>query len=77
MFESACWVGAQWLSGRVRALLASLSCGHIYPSLVLVQTRTTCPYMTERLLMGHKNQIKQDKFDEFISPDEGLFERNM
>ena len=24
-----------------------------------------------------KNQIKQDKFDEFISPDEGLFERNM
>ena len=21
--------------------------------------------------------LKQDKFDEFISPDEGLFERNM
>ena len=21
--------------------------------------------------------VKQDKFDEFISPDEGLFERNM
>ena len=24
-----------------------------------------------------ESQIKQDKFDEFISPDEGLFERNM
>ena len=22
-------------------------------------------------------QIKQDKYDKFISPDEGLFERNM
>ena len=22
-------------------------------------------------------KIQQDKFDEFISPDEGLFERNM
>ena len=27
---------------------------------------------------GCKNKLnKQDKFDEFISPDEGLFERNM
>ena len=24
-----------------------------------------------------EDKIKQDKFDEFISPDEGLFERNM
>ena len=32
---------------------------HIYPSLILVQHRKTCPYITERLLMGHKNQNKQ------------------
>ena len=34
---------------------------HINPSLVLVQLRKTCPYITERLLMGRKesNQIKQ------------------
>ena len=25
----------------------------------------------------HTTKIEQDKFDEFISPDEGLFERNM
>ena len=31
----------------------SLSKTH-YPSLVLVQPRKTCPYITERLLMGHK-----------------------
>ena len=24
-----------------------------------------------------EKETKQDKFDEFISPDEGLFERNM
>ena len=35
-------------------------CGHIYPSLVLVQPRKTRPYITERLLMGRKesNQTK-------------------
>ena len=33
-----------------------------YPSLVLVQSRKTCPCLTERLLMGRKeNQIKQTK----------------
>ena len=35
------------------------------PSLVLVQPRKTCPYITERLLMGRKesNQInKQNNF---------------
>ena len=34
---------------------------HISPSLVLVQPKKTCPYMTERLLMGRKesNQTKQ------------------
>ena len=54
---------AQWLSGKAldsrprgRASPASLHCGprarHIYPSLVLVQPRKTCPCLTERLLMG-------------------------
>ena len=34
---------------------------HIYPSLVLVQPRKTCPCLTERLLMGRKesNQTNQ------------------
>ena len=36
---------------------------HINPSLVLVQPRKTCPFITERLLMGHKepNQTKTKK----------------
>ena len=68
-------VGAQWLSGR---LLDSRSKGRgfephwrycvvvleqdIYPSLVLVQPRKTCPYIAERLLMGRKksNQTKSN-----------------
>ena len=43
-----------------RHCLVSLS-KNIYPSLVLVQPRKTRPYITERLLMGHKasNQTKQ------------------
>ena len=47
-----------------RASPGSLCCGpwarHIYPSLVLVQPRKTCPCLTERLLMGCKesNQTK-------------------
>ena len=32
---------------------------HINPSLVLVQPRNTCPYISERLLMGRK--IKSNK----------------
>ena len=66
----------QWLGGRV---LDSRPKGHgfephrrhcvvvleqdIYPSVVLVQPRKTLPYITERLLMGHKesNQTKQTK----------------
>ena len=34
---------------------------HIYPSSALVQPRKTCPYITERLLMGRKesNQTKK------------------
>ena len=37
---------------------------HIYPSLVLVQPRKTCPCLTERLLMGRKesNQTKQKHY---------------
>ena len=33
----------------------------VYPSLVLVQPRKTCPCLTERLLMGRKdsNQTKK------------------
>ena len=60
-------LGAQWLSGRVldsrprgsgfgphrRHCVVSLSMS-IYPSLVLVQPRKTCPFITERLLMGRK-----------------------
>ena len=69
-----CTMGAQWLNGRVldsrpkgrafephrRHYVVSLS-KKIYPSLVLVQPRKTRPYITERLLMGRKNQIKQTK----------------
>ena len=67
--------GAQWLSCRVlasrpkgrrfephpRHCLVSLS-KNINPSLVLVQTRKTRPFRTERLLMGPKqsNLTKQN-----------------
>ena len=66
-------MGAQWLSGRVLDsrtkgrgfephrghCVVSLS-KNINPSLVLVQPRKTRPFITERLLMGHKesNQTK-------------------
>ena len=66
--------GAQWLSGRVLDsrrkgrgfkphrchCVVSLS-KNINPSLVLVQTRKTHPYITDRLLMGCKesNQTKK------------------
>ena len=64
--------GAQWLSGRVldsrpkgrgfephrRHCVVSFS-KNINPSLVLVQPRKTRPFITERLLMDVKNQIKQ------------------
>ena len=62
--------GAQWLSGRV---LDSRPRGrgfkphrrhlskNIHPSLVLVQPRKTCPFITERLLMGRK-ESNQTKF---------------
>ena len=65
-------LGAQWLSGRVldsrpkgrgfephpRHCVVSLG-KNINPSLVLVQPRNTRPFITEILLMGRKNQIKQ------------------
>ena len=66
-------MGAQWFSGRVldsrprghwlephqRLCVVSLS-KNINPSLVLVQPRKIGPYITERLLIGHKesNQTK-------------------
>ena len=36
---------------------------NINPSLVLIQPRNTCPFITERLLMGRKesNQINKQK----------------
>ena len=74
--------GVQWLSGRVldlrprghgfkpnmRHCVESL-CKNINPSLVLVQPRKTHPFITERLLIGHKesNQTnKQNIFKENI-----------
>ena len=64
-------MGAQWLSGRVLDsrprgcgfephrghCVVSLS-KNINPSLVLVQPRKTRPFITERLLMGHKESIQ-------------------
>ena len=63
---------SEWLSGRVfdsrpkgrgfephrRHCVVSLS-KNINPSLVLVQPRKTRPFITERLLMGRKESIKQ------------------
>ena len=34
---------------------------HIYPSLVLVQPRKTCPFITERLLIGRKESNQTNK----------------
>ena len=65
-------MGAQWLSGRVldsrprgsgfephrRHCVVSLS-KNINPSLLLVQPRKTCLFITERLLMGRKESNKQ------------------
>ena len=67
-------LGAQWLNGRVldsklkgsgfephrRHCALSLS-KSIDPSLVLIKSRKTRPYITERMLMGRKesNQTKQ------------------
>ena len=67
-------LGAQWLSGRVldsrpkgrgfehhrRHCVVSLS-KNINPSLVLVQSRKTRPFITERLLMGRKESNQTNK----------------
>ena len=67
-------MGAQWLSGRVLDsrpkgrgfephrfhCVVSLS-KNINPSLVLVQPRKTCPFITERLLMGRKESNQTNK----------------
>ena len=67
-------MGAQWLSCRVldwrprglglephrRHGVVSLS-KNINPSLVLVQPRKTCPFITERLLMGRKESNQTNK----------------
>ena len=67
-------LGAQWLSDRVldsrpkgcgfephrRHCVVSLR-KKINPSLVLVQPRKTCPYITERLLMGCKESNQTNK----------------
>ena len=45
---------------------------HINPSSVLVQPRKTCPFITERLLMEHKesNQTKQANLENSFPDDE-------
>ena len=67
-------MGAQWLSGKVldlrprgrgfkpqqRHCVVSLS-KNINPSLVLVQPRKTSQFITERLLMGHKESNQTNK----------------
>ena len=59
-------MGVQWLSGRVLDLrprgrgFERQQCHCVNPSLVLVQTRKTCPFITERLLMGRR-EIKSNK----------------
>ena len=79
MSQSGLDEGAQWLSGKVldsrpkgrgfepyrRHCVVSLS-KNIYPSLVLVQPRKTRPFITVRLLMGHKesNQTYKQGLDE-------------
>ena len=69
-----CLLGAQWLSGRVldskprgrgfepywpHCVVSSSK--NINSSLVLVQPRKTCPFITERLLMGRKKSSKTNK----------------
>ena len=71
--------GAQWLSGRVhdsrpsgggfvphrRHCVVSLS-KNINPSIVLFQPSMTCPFITERLLMGHKESNQTNKQGTFL-----------
>ena len=50
---------ASWSLTGVNALCPRAR--HIDPSLVLVQPRKICPYITERFLMGCKESNKQNK----------------
>ena len=82
MYLQAEW-GAQWLSGRV---LGSRPRGHgfephqrhcvvsfsknINHSLVLIQPRKTCPFITERLLMGRKESNQTSRVNNNVDPDQ-------
>ena len=73
----------QWLSGRVLDLrprsrrlephpchcFVSLS-KNINPSLVMVHPRKTCPFITERLLMGRKESNQTNKQNSRAKPRE-------
>ena len=73
-------MGAQWLSGRVlnsrpkgrgfephwRHCVVSLG-KNINPSLVLVQSRKTRPFINERLLMGRKESNQTNKTKPLLS----------
>ena len=72
-------MGVQWLSGRVLTLrpsghgfephrrhcVVSLS-ENVNPGLVLVQPKKTRPFITEILLMGHKESNKKNNYQHFI-----------
>ena len=73
--------GVKWLTGRVldsrprgRGVephrchcVVSLS-NNINPSLVLVQPRKTCPFITERLFMGRKESNQTNKQNYQLTP---------
>ena len=77
--------GAQWFSGRVLDLRQR---GHGFepqkrhcvvslrktynPSLVLVQSRKTRPYITERLLMERKESNQTNKYRPFHTSNRGF-----
>ena len=50
---------------------------HKYLYLALLDRNDIHPWLWHFILPKHEYNFKQGKFDEFISPDEGLFERNM
>ena len=83
-------MGVQWLSGRVldsrprgrgskphqRHCVVPLS-KNINPSLVLVQPRKICPFITERLLMGCKESNQTSKhFSNICSNEFSIREEN-
>ena len=56
---------------HLRYCFVSLS-KNINPSLVLVQPRKTCPYITERLLMGRKVSNQKSQLLETSAAYEGI-----